>query len=84
MRVLAASFVDDARAQRARARLLAELALEPEQVGVEPLADPGDGMAAKAVLAGRFDDELLEPARRLVEQLGGTVMLDIDARESNA
>jgi hypothetical protein len=84
MRVLAASFSDDARAQAARAQLLVELALGPQQIGVESLADPGDGRAATAVLAGRFDDELIDLARRLIEQLGGTVMLDIDARESNA
>jgi hypothetical protein len=84
MRVLAASFPDASGAQAARASLLAELVLEPYQVEVEALATPSDGTAARAVLAGRFDDELVELARRLVERLGGTVMLDIDARESNA
>lgn len=84
MRVLAASFSDDASARKARAKLLAELALEAHQVGVETLAEPGDGVAAQAVLAGHFDDELVSTARQLVERLGGTVMLDIDATESNA
>lgn len=84
MRVLAASFTDDGRAQRARGRLLADLGLEPQQVDVKALAEPGDGVASHAVLAGRFDEGLVDTARRLIEQLGGTMMVDIDARESNA
>ena len=85
MRVLAVSFSDDDRAQRARARLLSELALSAHQVGVEPLAaEPGDGVSGQAVLAGRFAEDQVGMARMLVEQLGGTVMLDIDATETNA
>ena len=84
MRVLAASFPDDARARAARARLLAELALEAHQVGVEILAEPGAGAASQAVLAGQFDEALVSTARQLVEDLGGTVMVDIDATETNA
>ena len=83
MRVLAASFTDDARAQEARAKLLAELALDAHQVGVETLAR-SNGSAAPAVLAGQFDEALVGTARQVVEQYGGTVMLDIDANETNA
>lgn len=83
MRVLAASFPDDAHAQTARALLLAELALEPQQIGVETLAEPGDGTVAHAVLAGQFDEHLVDMARQLLEQLGGTVMLDVDATGPN-
>jgi hypothetical protein len=84
MRVLAASFTDDTRAQEARAKLLTELALEAHQVGVETLAQPSSDATAPAVLAGQFDERLVEAARQLVEQYGGTVMLDIDANETNA
>jgi hypothetical protein len=84
MRVLAARFPDDALAREARTRLLAELALEANQVGVEPLAEPGDGAGARAVLAGQFQEDVVGAARRVVEQLGGTVMLDIDATGTNA
>jgi len=84
MRVLAASFPDDALAREARAKLLAELALEAHQVGVQTLAEPGDGATAQAVLAGQFHEDLVIAARQVVEQLGGTVMLDIDASETNA
>jgi hypothetical protein len=84
MRVLAASFTDDTRAREARAKLLAELALEAHQVGVEILAQPSSDVTAPAVLAGQFDERLVEAARQVVEQYGGTVMLDIDANETNA
>ncbi len=53
-------------------------------MGVETLAEPGDGAKAQVVLAGQFDEDLVGAARRVVEQLGGTVMLDVDATESNA
>lgn len=84
MRVLAVSFPDDDLAHRARARLMSELSLSAHQVGVEPLAEPGDGASAQAVLAGQFPDDQVPTARLLLEQLGGTVMLDIDATASNA
>ncbi|MGZ8436941.1 MAG: hypothetical protein ACXW4H_03330 [Candidatus Limnocylindrales bacterium] len=84
MRVLAASFPDDVRARAARAKLLAELALEAHQVGVEILAEPAAGATPQAVLAGQFDEALVSTARRLVEDLGGSVMVDIDATETNA
>lgn len=83
MRVLAASFPDGPHAHAARARLLAELDLEPQQIGVETLAEPTDGSASHAVLAGQFDERLVHMARRLLEQLGGTVMLDVDATGPN-
>jgi len=84
MRVLAASFPDDALARKARAILLTRLALEAHQVGVETLAVPDGAATARAVLAGQFDEHVVNTAREVMEQLGGTVMLDIDATESNA
>jgi hypothetical protein len=84
MRVLAASFVDDTRAHEARAKLLADLELEPHQVGVEILARPSGDAASPAVLAGQFDERLATVARKVLEQYGGTLMVDIDAGETNA
>ncbi len=84
MRVLAASFRDDAVARAAQARLVAELGLEPHQVGVESLAEAGDGDNAQAILAGQFQEGLVDIARRIVEQLGGRVMVDTAATERNA
>lgn len=84
MRLLAASFQDGASARDARARLLSELVLDADQVGVEALAQPGDRAGAAAILAGRFQEDVVAAAREMVEGLGGTVMLDIDAAETNA
>ena len=83
MRVVAASFPDAAHARRARATLLVELALEPEQLDVQTLADAGDGTTAPSVLAGQFEEDRVAVARQLLEQLGGTVMLDVDATGTN-
>ena len=83
MRAVAASFPDAAHAQRARAILLAELALEPEQLDVQTLADATDGTTAPSVLAGQFEEDRVAVARQLLEQLGGTVMLDVDATGTN-
>ena len=84
MRVLAASFPDDASANEARAKLLAQLALDAHQIGVQTLAEPGGDAMAQAVLAGQFDEALVAAARQVVEQLGGRLMIDIDASETNA
>lgn len=84
MRVLAASFPDDGLAREVRARLLADLALDAHQVGVETLAQSGDRGTGQTVLAGQFPEDVAAVARRAMEQRGGTVILDIDATETNA
>jgi hypothetical protein len=78
---MAASFPTDASAREARTRLLAELAIEAE---VEALAQPTNPGGPAAILAGRFKDDVVPAAREMVERLGGTVMIDIDAAETNA
>ena len=84
MRVVAASFSDEVHARHARTRLLAELALEPGQIDVRTLADASDGTAAPAVLlAGQFEEDRVTVARQLLVELGGTVMLDVDATGTN-
>lgn len=84
MRVLAASFPDDASARAAREQLLSALALEADEIGVEALAQAPNHVAPIAILAGRFQEDVVSAARMLVEGLGGTVMIDIDAGHSNA
>jgi len=84
MRVVAASFPDAVRARQARTRLLAELALEPGRVDVQALADASDDKATPTVLlAGQFEEDRVAVARELLEELGGTVMLDVDATGTN-
>lgn len=83
MRVLAASFPDDASAHAARARLLDDLALDASQIGVEPFAHERN-VADAAILAGRFQEGVVETARAVVEELGGTLVIDIDDAGTNA
>src|SRR5258708_39109374 len=84
MRDLPAPFPDDASARAARVQLLSELALGADEIGVEALAQPPNHKGPVAVLAGRFEEDVVAAARTVVEGLGGTVVIDIDAGESNA
>lgn len=84
MRVVAASFPNDASARKARTMLLTELAIEAHQVGVEALAQPANPGGPATILAGKFSEDVVPAAREVVERLGGTVMIDMDAAETNA
>ena len=83
MRVLAASFPDDASARAARAQLVRAFHLEPNQIGVEALAPERD-MNDVAILAGRFKEDVVEAAREVVELHQGTLVIDIDDAGRNA
>jgi hypothetical protein len=82
MRVLAASFRDDASARAARARLIAALALDANQISVEALANEREAADA-AILAGRFQEQAVEAALQVVAESGGTMVYDIDDRGRN-
>jgi len=84
MRVLAAAFPDDSSARAAEARLIAQLELEANQIGVEALARISDRAGARAILAGRFREDLVGAARKVVEGFGGTMVIDIDDDGRNA
>ena len=83
MRVLAASFPDDALARAARAQLMRAFDLDASQVGVEALA-PEREIGDVAILAGRFQEGVVEAARAAVTDLGGTLIIDIDDAGGNA
>jgi hypothetical protein len=83
MRVLAASFPDDASARAARTQLLDAFHLDPGQIGVEALAAERN-VSDVAILAGRFREDTVQAARELVEQHQGTLVMDIDDAGSNA
>jgi hypothetical protein len=83
MRVLAASFPDDASARAARAQLMNAFGLEGSQIGVEALAHERN-VDDVAVLAGRFRDEVVAAAWEVVERNGGTLVMDIDDSGGNA
>lgn len=84
MRVLAASFPNDASARAAQAQLTQQFALHADQIGVEPLAHLRSRAGPPAILAGRFEDEVVATARAVVEGLGGTLVVDIDDAGANA
>jgi hypothetical protein len=83
MRVLAASFPDDALARAARAHLMHAFHLDPGQIGVEALAAERD-VNDVAILAGRFREEVVDAAREVVERHHGTLVMNIDDAGSNA
>jgi hypothetical protein len=83
MRVLAASFPDDASARAAKDQLIGALGLEPSEIGVEALAHERN-VNDVAILAGRFQEDAVSGARQVVERLGGTLVIDIDDRGQNA
>lgn len=83
MRVLAASFPDDASARAARIQLIRDFALDASQIGVQALADARD-VSDVAVLAGRFQEEVVAATREIVELFGGTMVIDIDDGGKNA
>lgn len=83
MRVLAASFPDDDSARAARAHLISALTLDSSQIGVEALAH-GRRLKDVAILAGRFEDEVVAAARDVVAQFGGTLVIDVEENVGNA
>jgi hypothetical protein len=83
MRVLAASFPDDASARAAKNQLIRAFGLEAGQIGVEALAHDRT-VSDVAVLAGRFKDDVVAAARETVVRFGGTLVIDIDDGGRNA
>ena len=84
MRVLAAAFPDDSSAHAAEARLIAQLDLKANQIGVEALTHLRDRVGSRAILAGRFQEDRVGVARKLLEGFGGTLVIDIDDGGRNA
>jgi hypothetical protein len=84
MRVIAASFPDDRSARAAQNQLTAQFALETNQIGVEALATISGRSKSRAILAGRLQDEVVDDARSVVEDHGGTLVIDIEDGGRNA
>jgi hypothetical protein len=84
MRVLAAAFPDDSTARAAESRLIAQLKLKANEIGVEALAYPPDRVESRAILAGRFREDRVGAARKVLEGFGGTLVIDIDDGGRNA
>ena len=83
MRVLAASFPDQASARAARERLISTFTLKASEIGVESLAN-GSARPQATILAGRFQEEVVSAAIEVVAHFGGILVIDIDDRGQNA
>ena len=83
MRVIAASFPDEASACAARDQLIRTFTLKESEIGVEPLAN-GNPRTHSAILAGRFEEDVVYAAIEVVAHFGGTPVIDIDDLGRNA
>jgi hypothetical protein len=78
MRVLAASFEDEAIAVVVRDGLTRRFGLRPGTVDVAPLGRAANPGGPGAVLAGRFRDEVVDDVMAVLADHGGTVVADFD------
>ena len=62
---------------------MAALALDANQISVEALARERDAADA-AILAGRFQEQVVDVALEVVAEFGGTMVFDIDDGGRNA
>jgi hypothetical protein len=79
-RLVAAAFATEAQAGAAD-RLLRRLGVPAEAFRVAPLGQASDPSGPGAVLAGRFEQDLLEAVHLAVEAAGGTVLVIRDWSE---
>ena len=78
MRVLAATFADEATAERVLAELRERYRLRPTDAEVAPLGTAGDDSGERVVLAGRFAEVVVPEVERLIEGRGGAVVAEVD------
>jgi hypothetical protein len=79
MRILAASFMTRPSAIRALEALNGRFGSGHARIAV--LGGTGEetgGRQPEMILAGRFTDDVISAVRRAVEELGGTVVVDVD------
>ena len=84
MRVLAASFMDNASAHAARDGLSSALGMSLDHVRIAGLAQPSDLSGPAAILAGRFEDDVVATVRTVVERHGGTLVADIEEARTHS
>ncbi len=73
--ILAARFDDPARARAAARDIRVRLRVPPDAIDIRPLGTTEyDRPASDVLLAGRFPEDLVEPATMLVESYGGRVV----------
>ena len=78
MRLVAATFADEATAHRVLAELRERYDLRPVDAAVAPLATSGVEDGGRVVLAGRFRESVIPDVERLIEGRGGAVVAEVD------
>jgi hypothetical protein len=84
MRLIAAAFDDEVAAEAARAGLVHTYGRESIGLSVAPLGRAYDPAGPAAILAGRFDEAVVDAVTADVEDLGGRVVIDIDEARATA
>jgi hypothetical protein len=78
MRLLAATFADEAAAERVLAELRERYSLRPTDAEVAPLGTAGDDSGGRVVLAGRFREVVVPEVERFIAGRGGAVVAEVD------
>ena len=84
MRTLAASFRDKASARAARAGLVRLLVVDSGGLRIAALGKTGCKADLATILAGNFREEVLGAARGVIERFGGTMVVDVDEKRTQA
>jgi hypothetical protein len=84
MRILAASFQDRDSARTAQARLVRQLAVDSGELRIAALGKAGREAGPATILAGNFREEVVKVAREVIEDLGGTMVVDVDEKRTHA
>jgi hypothetical protein len=79
MRILAASFLTEESAVRALDALDRQFRAT-SSIRIAPFGHTGGVQGPSMLLAGRFDDHVIEAVRAAVAELGGTVIVDAEER----
>ncbi len=82
MRVVAATFADEAAARRALAELRERYELRPVDAEVAPLGTAGQETGGQVVLAGRFNESVVPDVERLIEGRGGAIVAEVDEEKA--
>jgi hypothetical protein len=82
MRIFAASFLTEETAVQALEALNRQFSASAS-VRIAPLGHAGGGGGPSMVLAGRFEDHVIEAVRLAVAELGGTVIVEAEERSGS-
>ncbi len=78
MRLVAATFADEATAQQVLSELRERYDLRTIDADVAPLGTSGDGASASVVLAGRFRESVVDDVEQLMRERGGAIVAEVD------